>query len=1187
MSTLKYKTRDITVAMPAGVDGVYVDGFDLSANALKVVAETQATATVKGWVIIPATSNFTMGVAGVHEYYIDISLIPEGTVTITPETGIPVTGITVSGADGAATVAAGETLQMEADVLPVDADNKTVEWSAVAGTGTAGIDEDSGLLTGGTSGDVTVTAVAKDGSGITGSAVVTVIGSPYHPDDVAAVRRLISVNGLAADPADPASWTFAAWDTSMPKRITSLELGNKGLTGNVYIEKMASLRSVVAHENAITGLSFGPGCGNMGVLIVTKNRLDTLEISSLSNLAMLHCDNNNLTSLDVSGATGLSDIYCSNNMLRSLTLPSAMTTGANIDCSNNKLTGTLDVSALTTLANFDCSDNKLTGLNLGTGIKLGNLDCSNNLLTTLDVSSFTQMYFLDCSGNALTVLDVSPNTILMTLKIENNPLTSVVLDAGCALALDVAPVGTADITVTAFDFATKEFEITAAAGTGLEFDDHTISAAGDFDGTPVASGTGTGTYTVTCVPQAAGAAVTFHTQPAATADIAISEATGAITVLEGETLTFNAEVTPANAFDKTVKWHVDDTSVATIDEGTGVLTAVSAGTVHVYAFQGASYGVATKESLPYEVTVYAAGTPATYHPGDVAIIKGIFDANGISYDTADPAVWPGVSWSSDVTNRRVAVLYWGYGNLEVTDALDLAGLEKLKEIDVSGNRLTEVRAVGLANLKTIDCRESELLESLDVTGCVALENVNANDCRLENLTLGTHPRLQALCVANNRLSGAVPDLKAYPMLEKAYISSNGYTGVLDVAGMTALTGLYCDGNQLTGLTLGGNAALGAIIADHNSLTGTLNVSQAPALKTLYVYNNSLTGLNVDGLALLEKLYCYSNPITSLDLTDIAALDWLMCYDTAIATLDLTGNPNLWYLACGQNPDLASLALGAKTALSYISCEDSALSGPLDLTGLTSLRSLFCHNNDITAVDASGLAQLTLLRAEGNPLRALKYQDRDITIDLPAAVTDVNVDNFDLDTHALGFTVKTDGSVNITDWTAAPSQAINSGIDTDSAFTYYASLIIPSGTAVVVSPTLGVPVTGITVTGAGGATSVKKGQTLQMDAVITPSTADNQNIEWEIDAVNPPATINASGLLTATAVGNVRVYATARDGSGVRGYVDITITKPDPTRRHSPLRALARLRWAERYSLASTRRHPTRDINRSRGRLATV
>jgi uncharacterized protein YjdB len=88
-------------------------------------------------------------------------------IIISNQAGTPVSSITVNGADGDSIVIVGGTLQMIANVLPLNAYNKTVTWSVTNLTGQATISA-SGLLTAAANGMVRVTATANDGSGVTG-----------------------------------------------------------------------------------------------------------------------------------------------------------------------------------------------------------------------------------------------------------------------------------------------------------------------------------------------------------------------------------------------------------------------------------------------------------------------------------------------------------------------------------------------------------------------------------------------------------------------------------------------------------------------------------------------------------------------------------------------------------------------------------------------------------------------------------------------------------------------------------------------------------------------------------------------------------------------------------------------------------------------------------------------------------
>jgi uncharacterized protein YjdB len=85
------------------------------------------------------------------------------------------------------------------------------------------------------------------------------------------------------------------------------------------------------------------------------------------------------------------------------------------------------------------------------------------------------------------------------------------------------------------------------------------------------------------------------------------------------------------------------------------------------------------------------------------------------------------------------------------------------------------------------------------------------------------------------------------------------------------------------------------------------------------------------------------------------------------------------------------------------------------------------------------------------------------------------------------------------------------------------------------------VTGITVTGEGGATSVDlEHGTLQMIATIVPSYATVTDVSWLVINGTGQATISETGLLTPVSPGEVIVMATAVDGSGVTGESAVTI-----------------------------------------------
>jgi uncharacterized protein (TIGR02145 family) len=134
------------------------------------------TALKDGVVIVRATATDGSGVFGSF------------TIIITNQT-IYVDEIIVLGQDGATVIPETETtLQMEATVLPVNADNTDVAWSVINDTGSATIDS-NGLLTKVSKGLVKARATAVDGTGNYGEQVITL----YEVDEPSVKKNIAPV----------------------------------------------------------------------------------------------------------------------------------------------------------------------------------------------------------------------------------------------------------------------------------------------------------------------------------------------------------------------------------------------------------------------------------------------------------------------------------------------------------------------------------------------------------------------------------------------------------------------------------------------------------------------------------------------------------------------------------------------------------------------------------------------------------------------------------------------------------------------------------------------------------------------------------------------------------------------------------------------------------------------------------
>lgn len=79
----------------------------------------------------------------------------------------------------------------------------------------------------------------------------------------------------------------------------------------------------------------------------------------------------------------------------------------------------------------------------------------------------------------------------------------------------------------------------------------------------------------------------------------------------------------------------------------------------------------------------------------------------------------------------------------------------------------------------------------------------------------------------------------------------------------------------------------------------------------------------------------------------------------------------------------------------------------------------------------------------------------------------------------------------------------------------------------------------------GAAKVEEGADATYTLEVTPDDAYDKSVTWAVDD-ETVATITESGTLTAIKAGKVKVTATAKDGSEIKGELEVTVEKPLPT-----------------------------------------
>lgn len=209
--------------------------------------------------------------------------------------------------------------------------------------------------------------------------------------------------------------------------------------------------------------------------------------------------------------------------------------------------------------------------------------------------------------------------------------------------------------------------------------------------------------------------------------------------------------------------------------------------------------------------------------------------------------------------------------------------------------------------------------------------------------------------------------------------SDNQLASLNISGCQALTDLVCSNNQLTKLDLSGYLTLIGLSCSNNQLT-SLNVKGCSALTSLRCNNNQLTSLNVSGCSALSYLECCNgNQLTNLNVSGCSALTNLRCFDNQLTSLDISGCYSLKILECDDN-QLISINIIECSALTHLRCNDNQLTS-LKVNGCSALELLDCDNNQLICLNISGCSSLTYLNCFNNPLTSLNASGCSVLPDL--------------------------------------------------------------------------------------------------------------------------------------------------------------------------------------------------------------
>lgn len=112
----------------------------------------------------------------------------------------------------------------------------------------------------------------------------------YHDDDVAVLEKILAdhpESSLTWSGEDYGSWSGVTWDNNTPKRVNTIDVSDKHLSGTLNMS----------------------GCTALTSLKCNNNNLCCLDVKNLIALSNLECYNNYLIGLDLSSNTSLTHFY--------------------------------------------------------------------------------------------------------------------------------------------------------------------------------------------------------------------------------------------------------------------------------------------------------------------------------------------------------------------------------------------------------------------------------------------------------------------------------------------------------------------------------------------------------------------------------------------------------------------------------------------------------------------------------------------------------------------------------------------------------------------------------------------------------------------------------------------------------------------------------------------------------------
>lgn len=493
---------------------------------------------------------------------------------------IPVTGVVITPKD--ASLKVGATQQLLAEVTPASATDKKVIWTSSAPS-VATVDKDSGLVTGVSNGDVTITATSEDGSFTDTSSIkvqTAVTGVTLTPETY--TFTTIGANEPLTATVLPrtASNQEVRYESSAPTvaevdddgLVTSVNNGTATITVTT-IDGEKTAQSIIDVTIPVTGINLTPATASLTSVGATQQLTATVLPANARNKAVTYA----------TSAAGVATVSTS-GLITAVANGTANITATTADGGFSKVCAvTVAIPVPVTTINVTPATKTLTAVNATQAMAAEVLPANATNKAVTWSSSAPAVAKVDASTGVVTALTNGTANIIATAADGSGktgqgvitvsipvPVASVSVSPTTATLTSVGATQQLTPTVLPANATNKAVTYsTSAAGVA------TVSASGLI--TAVANGTADITVKTTDGAKTAKCAVTVNI-PVPVSSVGLTPKATDLSLSGTKTVQLVPEVLPANATNKSVTYSADEPTKVSISDD-GLVTALEEGTV--------------------------------------------------------------------------------------------------------------------------------------------------------------------------------------------------------------------------------------------------------------------------------------------------------------------------------------------------------------------------------------------------------------------------------------------------------------------------------------------------------------------------------------------------------------------------------------------------------------------------------